>query len=82
MVRVDVAMIMYARGILKTINSHKLEDIQWHLDGEKAAVDPKIIRDFKMTGLSNCDFVDRETGELFNGFDKEEETLDVNNEIY
>lgn len=46
------------QGFRRLINTTRLEDLTF-CDGKKTiTVTPKMIRDWKFTGLSNCDFVE------------------------
>ncbi len=39
------------------INSEDLENIEFYEKGKKVDIDPKLIEEFKFTGLNNIDFI-------------------------
>ena len=64
--RVDLEHVRKLYEERMKINKLNFEDIEWYENGERVEVSPKIIKDFKFTGLNNTDFV---TMNIFQGFE-------------
>ena len=68
--KVKISEIIKLKKRLAEINSVPLEKIKFLNDkGNGVYINPKIISDFKFTGLNNSDFI--ATGFYKEGFDKE-----------
>ncbi len=57
MLTIHTETIFHLLNKLKQINTKDLSDIEIYEKGEKIEIDPKIIKDFELTGLSNVDFI-------------------------
>jgi len=55
--RVDMEEVLALKARLGEINGFLLEQIDWHANGKPVNVPPRVLDDFKFTGLSNADFV-------------------------
>jgi len=56
-VQVSVERIIYLKSELAKFNKMDLDDIEFTSFGEPIEIDPKIISNFELTGLSNTDFI-------------------------
>jgi len=64
--KVAVEYIRWLREELVKINKPELEDIEFFENSVLLEIDPKLIEDFKFTGLGNVGFI--ETGFYKEGF--------------
>ena len=55
--RVDIEHVLKLQAERRKINELDLNDIEWYEDGKKVEVSPKVIEEFKFTGLCNTDFI-------------------------
>jgi hypothetical protein len=54
----SLEQVNYLVKQIKIINDARLEDILWwDEDGEAIEINPKVIEEFKLTGLNNIDFI-------------------------
>jgi len=67
--RVDLETIDLIQALRRSINSTPLEDIEFYEKGEKLKIDPRNVKRFDFTGLSNIDFIT--TNFYKKGFDNE-----------
>jgi hypothetical protein len=51
--RVDLEEIRWMQQRTATINGAPLDSIEWYEKGEKIAVDPEKVADWKFVGMSN-----------------------------
>lgn len=54
---VDIEELYLAMAVLKRFNLMELKDVELYEDGEMISVAPEAIERFRITGLSNKDFV-------------------------
>jgi len=70
--RIDIEKVRALQNERRKINQASLEEMEFYDHGKRIKVDPKHIKDFLYTGLSNIDFI---TTEFYKrGFDDGWET--------
>jgi hypothetical protein len=55
--KIDVDLVFGMRAIRRMVNKPCLEDITWMQNGKQLKFTKKEIREWMMTGLNNCDFI-------------------------
>ena len=74
-IRISIQEIESLQKRMTEINEPNLSDIEFTDNGEIVEIDPKILSDYKFTGLNNMDFIN--SGFYKTGFDIE---IDVQND--
>ena len=54
---IPIEMVYDMQRMRQRINKPYFGDIVWTKNGKPLKINPKVLDDFEMTGLNNCDFI-------------------------
>lgn len=65
--KIRISEILFLKEMIRNINSHELNEIEFlDDDGNAIPINERIREEFRFTGLSNVDFID--TGFYLTGY--------------
>jgi len=56
--KVDVNYVLWLRREMMKIDQVPLKDIEWYDRENKLEIDPRLLEEWKLIGMSNCSFVE------------------------